>query len=711
MNEDLVAPPPRKWPLIVALVATLLWILLAAGLIAAAFGPALPPDLARWLGPAGLLLSLAAPLALIWVLAAQLRDNSGARAIRTQLMAEHARFTEQKLDRGALALADLERRLAAVTATIDAVATPVQRKHELLALALERVEDSSRRLVEASGRTETATTALGAATPAAIDQAERLTALLTRTEGELKRQLVETEALLTQIRERAAEAEGQARNVAAETTAGLAAIADAGRRAQDGLQAPLAALSTGVDQAFTRTAAAMDATRDGVHAQTNAMLASVDQARVTLDHIGGEAARQIEARLAALLARAGELGSELDAQAERNQLLVDEVSRNFAILDAKLANSAQTGNATLDMIAEKMSLAREAIHKLGEPIGATEAALGGLDARLAEVVARTGEAMDSLGVALPEAMPRLDDMAVRLGDLHERADQLSLPLNAGRDAVAEAQAQLDRAKDALDSAAVRLGDELTSARNALAEIETLTGSASLTASTQLIDVFARVRDVANQTAGTMRDTLSNVVAEAEAALDQAGTARAESAFGAPIRNKLAEVEALHERVSAAGQAAAERITRRLLALTETVAGVEERIDEADTRFEVRARQSLAKRANGLIESLQGRAVDMATLLRFEIEDGAWTDYLKGDKTLFARRLAEALDGDLTRAVGRHFQHDAEFRTLATHYIDDFERLVGQVLPDREGRALAVTLLSSHIGRLYTALGAAAGRFG
>jgi len=252
--------------------------------------------------------------------------------------------------------------------------------------------------------------------------------------------------------------------------------------------------------------------------------------------------------------------------------------------------------------------------------------------------------------------------------------------------------------------------ELNAARDTLAEIETMTGSASIAASSQLLDVFARVRDVANQTAGTMRDTLSNVVAEAEAALGEAGARRAETAFAEPIRAQIAEVEALQTRAAAVGQAAAERVTQRLVVLSESVAAVEARIDETDTRYEIRARNTLARRASKLIESMHASAIDIAGLLAFQIEDTAWDSYLKGDRSLFVRRIVATLEGNGTRAIGRHFAHDVEFRTEATHFIEEFEALISHVVPDREGQSLATTLLASDLGRLYTALGQAIGRF-
>jgi hypothetical protein len=717
MNSELLndddLPPLDKRPFTFALMASLLWLVALAAYGTATFVPglAISPALRNIGIVAGMALALSAPLALIWLTAAQLRARSGIRAQRTALIAQHADFTDRKIEKGSYALTILEDRLTALAGRLEAIAGPVEAQHEAITATAARLEATSARLLEVSGQTEKATASLGIATPAAIAQGERLLALLATGMADLRSQIAEAEALLATLHAGTSDADAAAQAAAAGITERIEALVTASTNAQAAIAAPLAQLVEGVDAAFARTARAMDTTRDGVHAQTNAMLASVEQARVTLDHIGGETARQVDARLATLLATAASLGSEIETQATRAQALIDDVSKGFTILDAKLGNSAATGTSTLDAITARMHEARDAIFRLGEPIAATEAALGTVETRLASLGEAAATTLGSLDVALPAALPRLEDMAIRLSELHDRADQLSLPLQSGGDSIAAAQEQLDRARTSLESAAVQLGQELTTAREALAEIDTLTGSTSLAASSQLIDVFARVREIANQTAGTMRETLSNVVAEAEAALDQAGTTRAELAFGAPIKASIAEVEVLQERVAAVGQAAAERVTQRLLALTETVAKVENRIDEADTRFEVRARNTLSKRAGRLVASMQAAAIDMAALLAFDMEDTAWDNYLAGDKSIFARRLVERLDATGTRAITRHFEHDPEFRTQATHYIEEFETLIAQVLPDREGHTLAVTLLSSYIGKLYITLAQATGRFG
>ncbi|KPF77766.1 hypothetical protein IP88_05655 [alpha proteobacterium AAP81b] len=710
MDADQELPPPRRWPLVLAIIATLVW--LAATTITYALpllDVAVPAEAWALVQPAGTALAMAAPLALLWLLWAQLRDSIGARATRVTLMAEHANFTAIKLDHGAMALADLEQRLDTLVARIDTVGEPLRQKHERIALALSGLEAAGVRLSSVAGQTEAAAATLARATPDAAAEAERLTALLTTAETTLQSQLASTAALLDRLHARAAEVEAQGSATTQAIREGLEAVSAASTRAEAALQAPLGDLNARVDAAFARTAQAMDATRDGVHAQTSAMLASVDQARVTLDHIGGEAARQITTRLQSMLDLAAQLSPAIEAQAGRSNALIDELARGFTVLDTKLGNSASTGNATLDAITARMTEAREAIHRLGEPIAATTTALGGVEARLAAVSDLAGDALGALG-EVGGQIATLDTMAARIADLHDRAEALQAPLSAGGNSLVSARGLLDDARGSLDAATAQLGEQLASAREALVEIEQLTGSASLAASSQLIDVFGRVRDVAQQTAGTMRETLAKVVDEAEAALGAAGEARAASAFGTPIKAQLAEIEATHDRVAAAAQGAAERVTARLVGLMASVSEVEARIDKMETGFDVRARGTLARRSKALVESLQRAAVDFAGLLSFDVEDGDWDAYLKGDRSIFTRRVLARMEGDGNRAIGRHFQHDAEFRAQATQFIDEFEALIGQVMSDRDGQSLATALLGSHIGRLYLAIAQGAGRF-
>lgn len=709
MDEDFEIAQPRTGLLWLAGALALAWLIAGGLAVLMLAGMVSLPGLQTPLLVAAGLLLLAAPAAVLWLVASRLADTRAFQGRRAALVADHALFTERKLDQAGDALAQLEARSRHLADTLEAMAAPLGQQHDGLARAIATLESAAARLGEATEATEAATRRLGEATPAATAQAENLVGLLDTGAGRLNDQLGKTETLLAALHVMADEASSDADAAVQRTSEGLDAIAAAAARARESLDAPLAALRGAADEALARTTQAVDTTRDAVHAQTNAMLASVDQARVTLDHIGGEAARAIQERLDLLLGSAGQLEGRLQEQAELARAFVEQVARDFGVLDAKLGNSVAGSGEAMESLAARLAEARDAIHRLGDPIAETETALVGLETRLAGLGDSNATTMAAVQSAVPAAMPALDSMAARLGELHASAGALQMPIQEGTNALGSAQDRLDMAREALSAASVTLSQELESARDLIQQIETATGNVGLQASTELIEAFARVRDVAQQTAGTMRTTLSGIVAEAEQALDRAGTTRAEAAFAAPIRGHIADLETAQERAAAAAQAAAERITQRLLGLTQTIAGVEARIDEVETRLDIRARNTLARRAETIINGLNGAAVDMARLLDFDIEDQAWDAYAGGDRSIIARRLADRLNDGAGKLFIRHFQHDQEFRHEAIRFAEDFEALVSQTANEREGKALGVTLLSSTLGKLYLTIAEASGR--
>ena len=62
-----------------------------------------------------------------------------------------------------------------------------------------------------------------------------------------------------------------------------------------------------------------------------------------------------------------------------------------------------------------------------------------------------------------------------------------------------------------------------------------------------------------------------------------------------------------------------------------------------------------------------------------------------------------LDAGESKAVLTYYESDPEFREQVGRYIHDFEAMLRNVLSTRDGQQIAVTLLSSDMGKLYVAL--------
>ena len=117
---------------------------------------------------------------------------------------------------------------------------------------------------------------------------------------------------------------------------------------------------------------------------------------------------------------------------------------------------------------------------------------------------------------------------------------------------------------------------------------------------------------------------------------------------------------------------------------------------ADTAF--------MREAGQITESLQSLAIDIDRALEADLPDSAWQNYLKGDKSLFARRVLKMGSRDVRKKIAERFETDAEFQDHATRYCKRFETLLRRAKDsDRDG-TISVALISSHMGRLYVLLG-------
>ncbi|TRW17896.1 coiled-coil domain-containing protein [Glacieibacterium frigidum] len=690
--SDSTVTPGRRWPIVLLTIGALLWLAAMASVVAGALPGMRALSTPQLMIAAGaLVLQVLPPLAVtILALGWLVRTRpASARALQA-VEARHdaARAASDALARDAVKLDDMLDRIAErFTVLRDAAAAEATK----LSASLATLDASAVRLTAAADAARAGGTTLTAVLPDAADRIDGLSAALATTAAETTRQLAEVETLLAAVWTTSDDATRRHDGAAEAATARLAALSTAadGVAARVGTQTE--ALQRAVAAAFDGTTAALTTTREGVEAQTAALLASVDQARVGIDHIGGEAGRVIGERVKQLLGLATALGERLAAQEGQANRFADSAAREFGVLDAKLANAAASAGATLDRLSERLAAVREAVHALGDPLGETGTAVGEIEAGLARLEAASGAVLASLGTDLPATGDGVGVLGERVAAVRANLDALAAPVAAS------------------DAATARIVAQLGDARRDAEGVETATGTAALTASQQLIEVLTRVREVAAVTAGTMRETLGGVVAEAEAALADAGTTRARTAFAEPVAGEIAALTAASERAAAAAQGAAERVTQRLLALTQTIATVEARIDEVDTRYDVTLRDDLAKRSQGLLESLQSGAIDLTSLLSIDVGDEAWRAYLKGDRGIFARRAVRLLDRGTARKIERHFEHDAVFREQATRFITEFETLLARVRADREGAALAVTLVSSDLGKLYVVLAQATER--
>lgn len=726
MDDPFTPMTPRRWPWQAAIAASLVWaVALLINWAAAAGVMQVPPKLLTLLP---LMLGLMAPIAVVLLAMLHLRDAGAIAAARAAIADNRTLQAAEWLEHSASALARLEEQLAATSNRLAEMQAPVAGHAQSLTSVATALDGANSRLAETVASAIAAGNNVAGAVPAASAQAETLLELLGRVDNQVRGQLAETETLLAGLYTRASEAEAEARKAAQASRgeinalteasqSGLAAMAAAATQARDAVETPIGALNTAIDDAFTRTALSVDQTRDAVHAQTSAMLASVEQARTALAHIGGEAARALDERLETLQQLSARITGEIEASGRNAGALVDELGTRVEALEARLAAAIASNSEALEGLDARVAAASERVATFAEPMAGADQALAAVQVRLEAMGSEATRTISLFEAQLPAGESQVSalrgqiaGLEAQLTNIKEQAASLAEPLETGSATLNDASDRLAAARETLSHTTAELAKSIAHAQEQMRALEDDTSRLSLTASGELIETFGRVREVADNAAGAMRTALAGVIIEAEEALDKAAISRTENAFAAPIRDRIEELLEAQNKAGNAAQAAAERVAERLLGLTRTLSEVEAHVDAVETRAEVRARNALGRRANSLIDSLQSSAIDLAKLLDYDIDDKTWADYAAGDASAIARRLAHGLDSGAGRQFVRHYTHDTEFRTEASRYLQEFESLVADVVPERGGDALGAILLSSTLGKLYLAIGQAAGRF-
>ena len=151
------------------------------------------------------------------------------------------------------------------------------------------------------------------------------------------------------------------------------------------------------------------------------------------------------------------------------------------------------------------------------------------------------------------------------------------------------------------------------------------------------------------------------------------------------------------------RAASDRLTQQMLTLGQSAAALEQHVEETAKDQREKDSEAFVRRVSLLIDSMHSAAIDVGKILSDEIDDKAWESYIKGNRGVFTRRAVRLLGGGETRAIKAHYDADLEFQRSVNRYIADFETMLRRVVAERDGGMIAVTLMSSDMGKLYAAL--------
>jgi hypothetical protein len=609
-------------------------------------------------------------------------------------------------------LEDTEARVAGAAARIDALKGSLVSDLGALAATADALEARSREAQQLVGD-------LSAASSGAMEASKALETVLPQAEAAAR---LLREALSEAGRE-AIEQTSRADAAARVLAEGLATLSGRGREASDTLGSALASLEAQAERGRTQSEAAMRAIRgeadtlfellentavakrEAMARQGEAVTGQLAEAYQRLEAMGTAAAAQLAERLQQLGKQAEIIEARLKSQGALTESLATSGERAFKLLDARLQHSQETSGTALDRLSGRIQEVSTELGRLSQPLKDTQAATQGLEGTVKALRETAMQTVDVLGETLPartvEAGRAAETLTADLLQLvgaidkaHAKAAALAAPIAESRAALEAASEGYAAQRTAIEAAGQALVVELQQARTLIGEVEEQTRDTSLSAASRLVDAMARVRDVANQTTGTMREMLDGVIEEARTSLEQTADAAMRKSYAGPVAALAREAE------EAAG-AAAERTAASMAALANTLKLLEERSTDRVAQFEESRQADLLAAAALLTDRLAESAVSLASALGKPMDDADWTLWRRGERGLFNRRTLALLEKREAKELKGLLERDPEFARGARDYTAAFDALIRRF--EAQAPALAAALQGSDQGRLAAAL--------
>lgn len=552
----------------------------------------------------------------------------------------------------------------------------------------------------------------------AIPRVEEVTARLSdnlRTAGQSAYQFGgQLEARIASINVEAATAGAALTEAGGALSEQVAALHTASEAARSTLAAGIDQLDTAAQQHRDRALILLAEYAASANETTSQSAIEISEARSRLHSQLDDDVTSLGTMLGRVEREAGTMHQALDAAALRSSGLSEELGASVAATQAQLAALADDHSTRFTALQSALTLLTE-----GMTAFRTQAVAG--DEQAVALIQRA----ETLLIALDSAAREIDEtVPAALARLSSHADAAAVsvaalsPLTAAEvERVAQIEVRLQASAAALQVQQEQIGalstvsDEAVGARQAdLAAVEAA-----------LVSLQMRIAALADGDAALLTERLAAVEAEAtasiartEAAVDRlvdTASARAatdlsaaiERVAGAGVNERLEAMSTLADQAVAAAASASDRLMRQLITIADSSAALEQRAQEVSALSADVERETLARQMGLLSEALQSTAVDLTRVLDIDVADQAWESYLKGDRSIFARRAARLLTNAEAKDVLRRYEADDAFRGQVNRYIHDFEAMLRGVMDTRDGHSLSVTLLSSDIGKLYVAL--------
>jgi hypothetical protein len=494
----------------------------------------------------------------------------------------------------------------------------------------------------------------------------------------------------------------------------LAEIDTAGVAAAERVGQAEGAFAGALDALLERTSATLEQIRSGIDVQSAAVAALVSHAQSGIGKAGAEAAESLAANIDHASGSLEGLSARVAEQDRASQRMIAEIERGLALIDQRFAELATNGDDRANHFLESLTRARGELDTLAAQANTQDGAIGALadrTASLRESIDRlASEIRDGISSAIGEAhggAERLAEAAAAakpdIGWLRDATVETGEKLSATGAEMAEQRERFTALLASVDSGVEDAQSKLAELASTLVQVEREAASLSAETGPALIASLVQVKEAAAHAADRAREAIESVIPETAGKLSAEAAQALERVIRESIEDRLRDVEIVAGNAVESARSASDRLTQQMITLGQTASALEAHIEQTSKDQREKDSEAFAKRVALLMDSMHSAAIDVGKIMADEIDDKAWSAYLKGNRGVFTSRAVRLIGGSETRAIHAHYDSDPEFQRSVNRYIHDFEAMLRRVLAERDGGMIAVTLMSSDMGKLYAAL--------
>jgi hypothetical protein len=597
-------------------------------------------------------------------------------------------------------------KLGGITQQFDSSSERLKRHGEALDRAAESARNDIGVLLDDLPRAEEMTRGVAEQLRSIGSQSSEKAAAFARQVGELAERTREADQLVADATDRLA--------------ARLAEIDVAGTTAAGRVGEAEASFGGALDALLERTSVTLQEIRAGIDVQSAAVAALVEQASAGIGNAGAEASESLAANVDHANSALESLSQRVAEQDRSSQRMIAEIDRGLAMIDERFGELAAHGDERANRFLESLTRARTELDTLAAQASSQDLAIGSIAERttaLHESIDRlTDEIRDSLGAAVGEAQGGADRLvetaaAVRpdIGWIRDAALEAEQRLSATGASISEQQDRFAALLGQVDEGVGDAQSKLSELASMLAQVEREAADLSAETAPALVSALVQVKEAAAHAAERAREAIEGVIPASAGKLSEETRAALERVIRESIEDRLREVETVAARAVESARNASDRLTQQMVTLGQSAAALEQHIENTNKEQHEKDSEAFARRVSLLIDSMHSAAIDVGKILSDEIDDKAWGAYLKGNRGVFTSRAVRLIGGSESRAIRAHYESDLEFQRSVNRYVHDFESMLRRVMAERDGGIIAVTLMSSDMGKLYAALNQAIDR--